>query len=93
MFACFSEIYQRINAKDFQLPINSGFGYSLSKEISDVDSNDFKDIAAGAPFGGSAVVLRSRPVVSFQTQVTLVTQGDIDPKVKSKCLLSKCSSC
>ena len=93
MFACFSEIYQKINAKDLQLPINSGFGYSLSKEISDVDSNGFKDSAVGAPFGGSAVVLRSRPVVSFQTQVTLVTQGDIDPKVKSKCLLSKCSSC
>ena len=79
--------------KDPRLPRGSGFGYSLSKEISDVDSNQFDDFAVGAPFGGSAVVLRSRPVVSFQTRVTLETLNDIDPKVKSKCLLSKSSGC
>ena len=84
MFACFSEIYQRINAKDFQLHINSGFGYSLSKEISDVDSNGFKDTAVGAPFGGSAVILRSRPVISFKQELWFVILNDIDPEVKSK---------
>ena len=84
MFACFSDIYHRINAKDFQLPINSGFGYSLSKEISDVDSNGFKDTAVGAPFNGSAVILRSRPVISFQTKIRFEPLNDIDPEVKSK---------
>ena len=81
---CFLEHYQRINAEEFQLPINSGFGYSLSKEISDVDSNGFNDTAVGAPFDGSAVILRSRPVVSFQPIVWFETMNDINPEVKSK---------
>ena len=61
-----------------------GFGYYLSKEISDVDSNGFKDTAVGAPFGGSAVILRSRPVISFKQELWFVPLNDIDPEVKGK---------
>ena len=60
------EHYQRIRAEDFNFPAKSGFGYSLSKELSDIDSNGYNDLAIGAPFNGSAVILRSRPLVSFQ---------------------------
>ena len=81
---CFLEHNQRIDAENFQLPISSGFGYSLSKEISDVDSNGFKDIAIGAPFSGSAVILRSRPVISFQPKVRFKLMNEINPEVKSK---------
>ena len=73
-----------INAEDLQFPINSGFGYSLSKEISDVDSNGFNDAAVGAPFSGSAVILRSRPVIWFQPYIYFVTLNDINPEEKSK---------
>ena len=55
-----------ITAEELKVQIGSGFGYSLSKEISDVDSNGLNDFAVGAPFGESAVLLRSRPVISFE---------------------------
>ena len=73
-----------IDAEDFQFPINSGFGYSLSKEISDIDSNGFKDIAVGAPFDGSAVILRSRPVIYFKPRVWFTTLNDIIPEQNGK---------
>ena len=73
-----------INAEDLQFPINSGFGYSLSKEISDVDSNGFNDTAVGAPFSGSAVILRSRPVIYFQPKVLFETLNDIIPEQNGK---------
>ena len=66
--------------KDPRLPRGSGFGYSLSKEISDVDSNQFDDFAVGAPFGGSAVVLRSRPVITFTHKEEFFGKQSIDPK-------------
>ena len=58
-----------ITAEELKVQIGSGFGYSLSKEILDVDSNGLDDFAVGAPFGGAAVLLRSRPVISFKPSV------------------------
>ena len=77
-----------IKAEDLNLQKGSGFGYALSKEISDVDSNGFGDFAVGAPFGKekSAVVLRSRPVMSFTHAVSFRNVPVIDPKVESKAL-------
>ena len=63
-----------------KLPSRSGFGYSLSKEISDVDSNQFNDFAVGAPYGESAVVLRSRPVITFTQKVRFLGKPSIDPE-------------
>ena len=86
-----TEQYQVIKAKDLNVQLGSGFGYSLSKEITDVDSNKFNYFAVGAPFGESdsagfsesAVVLRSRPVVSFDLQhVFIYNVPDQDPSVK-----------
>ena len=66
-----------------RLPKGSGFGYSLSKEISDVDSNQFHDFAVGAPFDESAVVLRSRPVISFSHEAWITYYPPaIDPEVQ-----------
>ena len=53
----------------------------MSKEISDVDSNQFDDFAVGAPFDESAVVLRSRPVISFKHKVIFNFPKAIDPEV------------
>ena len=64
------------------LPKATGFGYSLSKEISDVDSNQFNDFAVGAPYDESAVVLRSRPVISFTQKVRFLGKPSIDPTEK-----------
>ena len=51
----------------------------------DVDSNGSDDFAVGAPFGESVVVLRSRPVISFQSAVYLSTDAKvIDPKKNVK---------
>ena len=73
--------YQIIEAKDLApLSKGSGFGYSLSKEISDVDSNQFNDFAVGAPYDESAVVLRSRPVITFTHKVQFYGEPSIDPK-------------
>ena len=69
-----------ITAEELKVQIGSGFGYSLSKEISDVDSNGLNDFAVGAPFGESAVVLRSRPVITFTHKVQIYGQQSIDPK-------------
>ena len=78
------EHYQKLRAEDFNLPIQSGFGSSLSKEIADVDSNGFNDFAIGAPFHGSAIILRSRPVVSFKpSKVEFDALPDIDPGQKN----------
>ena len=73
-----------ITAEELKVQIGSGFGYSLSKEISDVDSNGLNDFAVGAPFGESAVLLRSRPVISFQPAVIFYpghSSKVIDPEV------------
>ena len=70
-----------IEAEDLQeLHRGSGFGYSLSKEISDVDLNRFNDFAVGAPYDESAVVLRSRPVITFTHKVQFYGEPSIDPK-------------
>ena len=63
-----------------KVQVGSGFGYALSKEMIDVDSNQFNDFAVGALFGESAVVLRSRPVISFSYKVLLTLPPNIDPK-------------
>ena len=63
-----------------KVQVGSGFGYSLSKEMIDVDSNQFNDFAVGALFGESAVVLRSRPVISFSYKAHLTLPPYIDPK-------------
>ena len=77
--------YQVLKAQDFNFPVKSGFGYSLSKEISDVDSNGFTDLAVGAPLAdaGSAIILRSRPVIDFKSQVIFPNLPDINPDQKS----------
>ena len=77
--------YQVLKAEDFNFPAKSGFGYALSKEISDVDSNGFADLAVGAPLAevGSAVVLRSRPVIDFKSHVIFPNLPDINPDEKS----------
>ena len=72
-----------ITAEELNVQIGPGFGYSLSKEISDADNNGLDDFAVGAPFGESVVVLRSRPVISFRPAVMLNPSYDaqvIDPE-------------
>ena len=69
-----------IPAEELKVQIGPGFGYSLSKEILDVDSNGLDDFAVGAPFGESAVVLRSRPVITFTHNVQFSGKTSIDPK-------------
>ena len=86
------EQYQVIKAKDLKVQLGSGFGYSLSKEINDVDSNKFNYFAVGAPFGESdsagssesAVVLRSRKVTSFTDAIMFYGEPVIDLTVKGK---------
>ena len=46
-----------------------------------MDSNQFNDFAVGAPFVESAVVLRSRPVISFKHKVIFNFPKAIDPEV------------
>ena len=53
-----------------------GFGYSISKEVVDVDNNQFNDLAVGAPFSDKAVLLKSRPVIRFDDTEPIVA---IDP--------------
>ena len=69
-----------ITAEELNVQIGSGFGYSLSKEILDVDLNGLDDFAVGAPFDESAVVLRSRPVITFTHKVKFYGEQSIDPK-------------
>ena len=77
--------YQKIDAQKLRLPSNTGFGFSLSKDNTDVDKNAFSDFAVGAPFGGPSVVLKSRPVVSFNLEyVYIYNMPDQDPSVKGK---------
>ena len=59
-----------------------GFGYSISKEVVDVDGNEFNDAAVGAPFSNSAVLLKSRPVIRFDdTEPIVVNDPDpVDPQ-------------
>ena len=72
---------QQIKAEELKVQLGSGFGYSLSKELVDVDLNQFNDFAVGALFGESAIVLRSRPVISFSYEAHLVLPSEpIDPK-------------
>ena len=59
-----------------------GFGYSISKEVVDVDDNQFNDLAVGAPFSDKAVLLKSRPVIRFDdTQPIVAIDPDpVDPQ-------------
>ena len=85
--------YQIIQAEKVQ--VGSGFGYSLSKEIIDIDQNGNDDFAVGAPFdnSASAVVLRSKPVIGFKPGVRFPgRESSIDPKTGGKFLFSVTSN-
>ena len=59
----------------------SGFGYSLSKNLIDVDDNGANDFAVGAPFDNSVSLYKTRKVVSFTPSVT-IRPSEIDGAVK-----------
>ena len=59
----------------------SGFGYSLSKNLIDVDGNGANDFAVGAPFDNSVSLYKTRKVVSFTPSVT-IRPSEIDGAVK-----------
>ena len=61
-----------------------GFGYALSKEEVDIDKNQFNDMVVGAPFSDSAVLLKSRPVLSFKPDIKIEPIDAVDPKNKGK---------
>ena len=65
--------FQKLELKELNL---KGFGYSISKEVVDVDANQFNDLAVGAPFSDKAVLLKSRPVIRFDDTEPIVA---IDP--------------
>ena len=69
--------FQKLELKELK-----GFGYSISKEVVDVDGNQFNDAAVGAPFSNSAVLLKSRPVIRFDdTEPIVVNDPDpVDPQ-------------
>ncbi|XP_023240631.1 integrin alpha-4-like isoform X3 [Centruroides sculpturatus] len=58
---------QRIAAKDFSIDL-SGFGIAISKGR-DIDNNNYPDILIGAYASDSAILLRSRPLVSIHTEL------------------------
>ncbi|KAK4884517.1 hypothetical protein RN001_000788 [Aquatica leii] len=66
-----SEPSQRIVGKDFD-PNIKGFGISISKPT-DIDMNRYTDLAIGAYLSGHTVLLRSKPVVTLQQSVILLT--------------------
>lgn len=59
---------QRIGPADLAkaTPVR-GFGSSFSYRPADVDQNSRPDFIVGAAFGDTAVVMRSRPTVVFET--------------------------
>ena len=61
-----------------------GFGYALSKEEVDVDKNKFNDLVVGAPFADSAVLLKSRQVLSFQKDFKIKSIEAVDPENQGK---------
>ena len=69
--------FQKLELKGLNL---KGFGYSISKEVVDVDANQFNDLAVGAPFSDSAVLLKSRPVIRFKPVVKAFGPSAVDPK-------------
>ncbi|XP_045625247.2 integrin alpha-PS3 isoform X1 [Procambarus clarkii] len=54
---------QRISPEDFQQPL-SGFGMALSRGT-DIDNNDYPDLAIGSFISGHVVVLKARPVAAL----------------------------
>ena len=70
--------FQKLGSSEARLKgLNlKGFGYSISKEVVDVDNNQFNDLAVGAPFSDKAVLLKSRPVIRFDDTEPIVA---IDP--------------
>ena len=81
--------YQIIRAaEELNVQVRSGFGYSLSKEIADIDQNENNDFAVGAPLDENsfAVVLRSKPVIGFKPEVMFPgRESSIDPKKQGNC--------
>ena len=62
-----------------------GFGYTFSKEIVDVDDNDYNDFATGAPFDEKVVLLKTRKATGFDSTVNFIQKpSSIDPKDSSK---------
>ena len=87
--------YQKIQAQELKVQMRSGlsgFGYSISKETSNIHSNGLGIFAVGAPFGESdspgstesAVVLRSRKVTSFTDAIMFYGEPVIDLTVRGK---------
>ncbi len=90
----FNEAPQVITAETFN--VGPGFGYAISSDLIDIDSNGFNDFAVGAPFGNApaAVVLRSKAVVQLNvdSKLALVELGGnplVNPDVQSKSSGSK----
>ncbi|KAF5292281.1 hypothetical protein FQA39_LY03315 [Lamprigera yunnana] len=66
-----SEPSQRIVGKEF-VPTIKGFGISISKPT-DIDLNNYHDLAIGAYLSGHTVLLRSKPVVTLQQSIVSLT--------------------
>ena len=73
-------------AEDFALSAGSGFGFSISKGVLNVNQGGNVNFAIGAPFESSVVVFKTRKVVVFDPEIE-ITPDDIDPEQSSKYLV------
>ena len=65
----------------------SGFGFSVAKHTMDGNGKGIINLAVGAPFESSVIVMKTRRVVSFDPEIRLKKPRNIDPQQSSKFLL------
>ena len=76
--------YQHIKAEEFDLTSGSGFGFSVAKQSMDANEKGVINLAVGAPFESSVIVMKTRRVVSFDPEIRLKKPRHIDPQQSSK---------
>ena len=74
---------QSLSRENLNIGLIEGLGYSISKDKIDLDSNGFKDLVIGAPFSDSAIVLKSRHVLSFIPKFYFENIPTVDPNDES----------